>query len=1244
SKNKDGKEQSEAISPSVEEETFSWPGPKTVVLRRTSQGFGFTLRHFIVYPPESAVQFSFKDEENGNRQGKQRNRLEPMDTIFVKQVKEGGPAFEAGLCTGDRIIKVNGESVIGKTYSQVIALIQNSDSMLELSVMPKDEDILQLLQFTKDVTALAYSQDAYLKGNEAYSGNAHNIPEPPPICYPRLTSTASVTAQAGDKLSSDFSLGKQQVNRPVRALTQPERALTQPERAYRMEIQVPPSPTDIAKSNTAVCVCNETVRTVIVPSEKAVDLPSCRNNHGGPSHRTEEVRYGLKDQTSLKARTTSPSSVSTAIVLPQTPITRPVDPTGTLSKASNFAVCPEGIPSTRPPAQATDSPSVSTNHYSSPTSHQHIDWKTYKTYKEYIDNRRMHMYGSRTIQERLDSLRAASQNTTNYNQVVPNRTASQVRRRSTSHDRVPQSVQIRQRSVSQERLEDPALMKEWPRSASQDTLTSPSVNARNHRARSWDYLSKQGEVLENFHSENLIADTNGDRRKTYKWTGFTEQDDRRGIYERSRQHAFHMSLRGQNFLMAPSAYLSDNRRTGSRASLPGSHFQKVLPDMKKLQPSRDLQTPGGVSKPTTVSQERLSLTPARSSKSSSLKNSAPYAAKASFPLNQGLDAIVSKDQRTVNHLHQSGLLNQQSRIRAEGAPDHKTVTGKTIQPSSLSPASAKLVQPTSESSTTSDNVDGSIRQKIHDFEREDGHEPEILQTDIQENDKDTVVMRDKSPSGHQTPQPLRHQSYILAVNDQEAASGTTCWLPNDARREVHIKRIEERKASGSSPPGDSLASIPFIDEPTSPSIDHDIAHIPASAVISASASQAPAVTTVPPSPTSPIPLIRRQLSHDHESIRPSVLDSQPAAKTERSKSYDEGLDDYREEGKSSIKHVSSLKGIKAQDSQKSSEDSGSQKDSSSEVFGDASKEGWLHFRQLVTDKGKRVGGSIRPWKQLYVVLRGHSLYLYKDKKEQVTPSEEEQPISINACLIDISYCETKRKNVFRLTTSDCEYLFQAEDRDNMLAWIKAIQDNSNLNDEDTGVTSRDLISRRIKEYSTMMSKTEPSPKTPRQSLSIRQTLLGTKAEQRTQSPHSPKDESERKLLTKEKDETSPPKDKGTWRKGIPSIMRKTFEKKPSAVGTFGVRLDDCPPAHTNKYIPLIVDICCKLVEERGLEYTGIYRVPGNNAAISSMQEELNKGMTDIDVHDDKWRDLNVISSLLKSFFRKLPEPLFTNGK
>lgn len=62
-KQKDGRDQSEAsaaASPGVDEEPFSWPGPKMLRLRRTSQGFGFTLRHFIVYPPESAVHNSLK--------------------------------------------------------------------------------------------------------------------------------------------------------------------------------------------------------------------------------------------------------------------------------------------------------------------------------------------------------------------------------------------------------------------------------------------------------------------------------------------------------------------------------------------------------------------------------------------------------------------------------------------------------------------------------------------------------------------------------------------------------------------------------------------------------------------------------------------------------------------------------------------------------------------------------------------------------------------------------------------------------------------------------------------------------------------------------------------------------------------------------------------------------------------------------------------------------------------------------
>lgn len=39
-----------------------------------------------------------------------------------------------------------------------------------------------------------------------------------------------------------------------------------------------------------------------------------------------------------------------------------------------------------------------------------------------------------------------------------------------------------------------------------------------------------------------------------------------------------------------------------------------------------------------------------------------------------------------------------------------------------------------------------------------------------------------------------------------------------------------------------------------------------------------------------------------------------------------------------------------------------------------------------------------------------------------------------------------------------------------------------------------------------------------------------------------------------------------------------------------------------------MEICCGLVEDMGLEYTGIYRVPGNNAMVSMLQDQLNKGV------------------------------------
>ena len=48
-------------------------------------------------------------------------------------------------------------------------------------------------------------------------------------------------------------------------------------------------------------------------------------------------------------------------------------------------------------------------------------------------------------------------------------------------------------------------------------------------------------------------------------------------------------------------------------------------------------------------------------------------------------------------------------------------------------------------------------------------------------------------------------------------------------------------------------------------------------------------------------------------------------------------------------------------------------------------------------------------------------------------------------------------------------------------------------------------------------------------------------------------------------------------------------------------------------MPRLVELCTALVEERGLDSEGIYRVPGNSAAIKSLSAAVNRGINDVDL-------------------------------
>ena len=95
-------------------------------------------------------------------------------------------------------------------------------------------------------------------------------------------------------------------------------------------------------------------------------------------------------------------------------------------------------------------------------------------------------------------------------------------------------------------------------------------------------------------------------------------------------------------------------------------------------------------------------------------------------------------------------------------------------------------------------------------------------------------------------------------------------------------------------------------------------------------------------------------------------------------------------------------------------------------------------------------------------------------------------------------------------------------------------------------------------------------------------------------------------------------------------------------GSIGVtmNMEECPLCKT-EFIPYLVKVCCDVVNERGLDIVGIYRVPGNKTSVSYLTEQVNKGVENFDLEDQYWQDVGVVSSLLKSFFLKLPDPLFT---
>lgn len=81
-------------------------------------------------------------------------------------------------------------------------------------------------------------------------------------------------------------------------------------------------------------------------------------------------------------------------------------------------------------------------------------------------------------------------------------------------------------------------------------------------------------------------------------------------------------------------------------------------------------------------------------------------------------------------------------------------------------------------------------------------------------------------------------------------------------------------------------------------------------------------------------------------------------------------------------------------------------------------------------------------------------------------------------------------------------------------------------------------------------------------------------------------------------------------------------------------------AHITKR-PMVVDMCIREIESRGLNSEGLYRVSGFSDLIEDVKMAFDRDGEKADISVNVYEDINIITGALKLYFRDLPIPLIT---
>ena len=97
-------------------------------------------------------------------------RIGEPAALYVTQVREDGPAHEAGLKHGDEIVGVNGTSVAGKSYEQVVSMIRGeAGTPVKLEV-----------KGTRELSVMRVPGDKFSENRSGSRGSGQSYEKPRP--------------------------------------------------------------------------------------------------------------------------------------------------------------------------------------------------------------------------------------------------------------------------------------------------------------------------------------------------------------------------------------------------------------------------------------------------------------------------------------------------------------------------------------------------------------------------------------------------------------------------------------------------------------------------------------------------------------------------------------------------------------------------------------------------------------------------------------------------------------------------------------------------------------------------------------------------------------------------------------------------------------------------------------------------------------------------------------------------------